>query len=184
MTRVDPGTWDVFGDIAAITRWLDRSNANMDPNLDESMRIMKIGEEFGEVVTAYVGYTGQNPRKGRTHERADVLAELADVAITALCAMYRFTQDADVTRAVLASKVAAIMDRSNIRNSGPQPVLYPQEAQSGPQSAVNTNGVPITPVRAPLAVAHTVGACACPTGWHPAEAFAPPNGQPRTSLIS
>lgn len=183
MTRVDPGTWDLFGDIAAITRWLDRSNATMDPALDESMRIMKIGEEFGEVVEAYIGYTGQNPRKGQTHSRSDVLAELADVAITALCAMYRFTQDADVTRAVLASKVATIMDRSNIRATGPQPAIPPQEAQSGPQSAVNTNGVPVIPVPASFPLTHTVGPCGCDAGWHPAEAFAPVTGEPRTSLV-
>lgn len=123
--RIDPGTWDLFGDIGAITRWLDRSNATMPPDLDESMRIMKIGEEFGEAVAAYIGYTGQNPRKGRTHTRSDVLAELADVAVTALCAMQRFTQDEALTRAVLASKIATIMDRSQIRNTGPQPVLIP-----------------------------------------------------------
>lgn len=115
--KIDPGTWDLFRDIGAITRWLDRSNATMSPDLDESMRIMKIGEEFGEAVAAYIGYTGQNPRKGRTHTRSDVLEELADVAVTALCAMHRFTQDETLTRAVLVSKIASIMDRSQIRNT-------------------------------------------------------------------
>lgn len=47
-------------------------------------RIAKIGEEFGEVIAAYIGATGQNPRKGVTHTSADVFTELLDVAIAAL----------------------------------------------------------------------------------------------------
>lgn len=112
--KVDPGTWDMFSDISRINAWLDRSNVRMNSDLDSSMRIMKIGEEYGETVAAYIGMTGQNPRKGVTHSQGDVLAELSDVVITALCAIQHFTQDGDVTRAVLASKVASIMDRANL----------------------------------------------------------------------
>ena len=112
----DPGTWDLFGDIGIITQWLNQSNSHMLPEHDESMRIMKIGEEFGEVIEAYIGYTGQNPRKGKTHGMADVLAELADVVITALCAIQYETGDAAVTRAVIASKASHIIKRAGIAN--------------------------------------------------------------------
>lgn len=117
--KVDPGTWDMFADISRINAWLDQSNFRMNPELDESMRIMKIGEEYGETVAAYIGMTGQNPRKGVTHSRSDVLAELSDVVITAMCAIQHFTQDGDVTRAVIASKVASIMDRANLNATEP-----------------------------------------------------------------
>lgn len=47
-------------------------------------RIDKIGTEFGEVLEALNGWVGENPRKGVTHDRADVLDELLDVAACAL----------------------------------------------------------------------------------------------------
>lgn len=106
--------WNVFADIAMINAWLDRSNTNMNSEHDDSMRVMKIGEEYGEAVAAYIGMTGQNPRKGVTHSQADLLAELADVTITALCAMQHFTGNADVTRAFLASKIAGIIKRAGL----------------------------------------------------------------------
>lgn len=110
-----PGT---YRDIAAITRWLDDSNVFMSPELDDSMRIMKIGEEFGEVIEAYIGMTGQNPRKGVTHDRDDVLAELADVVVTAMCAIQHMTQDSGITQAVIEGKVRSIMARSGITTEG------------------------------------------------------------------
>lgn len=105
--------WDLFADVEAITAWLDTSNP-ASPH-EDSMRVLKLVEEAGEAAAAYIGMVGQNPRKGVTHTQMDLLNELADVALTALCAMQHFTQDAVVTRGVLASKVAAIMARSDIR---------------------------------------------------------------------
>jgi NTP pyrophosphatase (non-canonical NTP hydrolase) len=105
--------WDLFADVRDITAWLDRSNP-AGPH-EDSMRVLKLVEEAGEAAAAYIGMVGQNPRKGVTHTQGDLLNELADVALTALCAMQHFTQDAAVTRAVLASKVAGIMARSDIR---------------------------------------------------------------------
>jgi NTP pyrophosphatase (non-canonical NTP hydrolase) len=105
--------WDLFADVGAITAWLDTSNP-ASPH-EDSMRVLKLVEEAGEAAAAYIGMVGQNPRKGVTHTMDDLLNELADVALTALCAMQHFTQDTAVTRGVLASKVAAIMARSDIR---------------------------------------------------------------------
>lgn len=105
--------WDLFADVRDITAWLDRSNE--DSPHEDSMRVLKLVEEAGEAAAAYIGMVGQNPRKGVTHTQMDLLNELADVALTALCAMQHFTQNAAVTRGVLASKVAGIMARSDIR---------------------------------------------------------------------
>ncbi len=41
----------------------------------------------GQVAAAWIGLFGQNPRKGVTHTREDVAAELADVVFTALLAI-------------------------------------------------------------------------------------------------
>lgn len=107
------GDWDLFADVRDITAWLDRSNPD-NPH-EDSMRVLKLVEEAGEAAAAYIGMVGQNPRKGVTHTREQFLAELADVALTALCAMQHFTRDADETCAVLAGKVAGIIARADIR---------------------------------------------------------------------
>lgn len=126
MSKIDPGAWDMFADISAITAWLDKTNED-NPH-EDSMRVLKVGEEIaeayealaiisianGKAAAAYIGMTGQNPRKGITHTETDLLMELADVAITALCAMQHFTRNADITRGMLASKIAAIISRANI----------------------------------------------------------------------
>ena len=101
-------TDDMWAGIEAINTWLDTGEQT--PH-EDAMRVMKIGEEYGEAVAAYIGMTGQNPRKGVTHSQADLLAELADVAITALCAMQHFTGDLAVTRAHLAAKVTGVRAR-------------------------------------------------------------------------
>lgn len=117
MGKIDPGTWDLFGDIAVINKWLDASN--LGSQHEDSMRVMKIGEEFGEAIAAYIGMTGQNPRKGVTHTLDDLLGELSDVAITALAAIQHFTGNEDITRAMLAAKIQAIIVRSQlVHNQG------------------------------------------------------------------
>jgi hypothetical protein len=99
-------------DITVITAWLDRSNPKGEH--EDSMRVMKVGEEFGEAVQAYIGMAGQNPRKGVTHSIQDLLGELADVAVTALCAIQHFTQDAAITEAVINGTVAKVITRSGL----------------------------------------------------------------------
>lgn len=104
--------WDLFADVRDITAWLDESNP-ASPH-EDSMRVLKLVEESGEAAAAYIGMVGQNPRKGVTHTQTDLLSELADVAITALCAMQHFTQDSAVTRGMLAAKAAGIIARADI----------------------------------------------------------------------
>jgi NTP pyrophosphatase (non-canonical NTP hydrolase) len=55
------------------------------------MRLLKLVEEVGEVGSAYIGVTGQNPRKGVTHTNEDVASELCDVMLSAAVALHRFT---------------------------------------------------------------------------------------------
>lgn len=105
----DYAQWDLLADIARINNWLDHANP-CSPH-EDSMRVLKIGEELGEAVEAYIGMTGQNPRKGITHSQSDLLFELADVAITALAAMQHFTSSRTIAEGFLAAKVQMALNR-------------------------------------------------------------------------
>jgi hypothetical protein len=70
--------------LVALSQWIDADNAHRDPEAVTWGRLAKIAEENGEVILAFIGATGQNPRKGKTHTLDDVSAELLDVAVTAL----------------------------------------------------------------------------------------------------
>lgn len=74
--------------INELRMWLD-THAESEPSWRVTilMRILKVQEEAGEVASAVVGATGQNPRKGVTHSWHDVMEELTDVAVTAMVAM-------------------------------------------------------------------------------------------------
>lgn len=93
--------------IAALDEWLD---ANVDalyklqPLGQDWARIAKIGEEYGEAVQAFIGCTGQNPRKGHTHTTADVTDELVDTLITCVLAIQHFTKDAAQTVKVIDAR--------------------------------------------------------------------------------
>ncbi|MFI9235795.1 MazG-like family protein [Streptomyces sp. NPDC053079] len=91
----DPGRPRLWETAAASAAWLDQANGTGDH--ETAMRLMKLGEEAGEVMAAYIGMTGQNPRKGVTHRRSDVAAELCDVIITAATALHAFTADPAAT---------------------------------------------------------------------------------------
>ena len=100
---------NLFLDIKRITDWLDAEHG-CDLNRD-ALRIMKVGEEFGEAIQAWIGYTGQNPRKGVTHSLADVRDELADVAITALVAIESLGYNAQAT---LDERLAEVLTRVRV----------------------------------------------------------------------
>ncbi|MFG2959647.1 hypothetical protein ACGF5O_38730 [Streptomyces sp. NPDC048291] len=67
------------------------NSANGTGEHEAAMRLMKVAEEAGEASAAYIGMTGQNPRKGISHTTADVANELCDVIIAATVALYSFT---------------------------------------------------------------------------------------------
>jgi len=79
---LDTPQWDTIRDLVA---WLDHQNGRAPHEI--AMRLMKITEEAGEVTSAYIGVTGQNPRKGITHTWDDVSNELCDVILTAAVAL-------------------------------------------------------------------------------------------------
>jgi NTP pyrophosphatase (non-canonical NTP hydrolase) len=103
-----------YARIAWINAWLDERNAGLSQEADDVMRVLKLAEECGEVASAYIGMTGQNPRKGITHTRRQMLDELADVAVTAMCAIQHFTGNAFVTEQIMDDKVNAIMHRVSL----------------------------------------------------------------------
>src|SRR5258707_14829877 len=62
--------------LAWIDTWLDDNVSQSyknEPLAQDWARISKVSEELGEAVNAFVGTTGQNPRKGLTHDMDDVL---------------------------------------------------------------------------------------------------------------
>lgn len=78
------------------------------------MRVLKLIEEAGEAAAAYIGMVGQNPRKGVTHTRQDLVDELVDVAATALCAIYHFVPDEIALREVVVVKLMKTLARSSL----------------------------------------------------------------------
>ncbi|PWI43288.1 MazG-like family protein [Streptomyces sp. ICBB 8177] len=75
---------------------------------ETAMRLLKVTEEAGEASAAYIGMTGQNPRKGTTHTPGDVADELCDVIIAAAVALHAFTPH---PAAVLDAKLHAAARR-------------------------------------------------------------------------
>jgi phosphoribosyl-ATP pyrophosphohydrolase len=90
---------------AGMLRWLEQQGLCGDELI--SLQLLKIGEEAGEAAGAWIGALGSNPRKGVTHSRRDVAAELADVVLTALVAIESLGYDAGQVVTECAEKVLA-----------------------------------------------------------------------------
>jgi phosphoribosyl-ATP pyrophosphohydrolase len=86
----------------------DLDERNGTDRAEIAARVMKVGEEAGEVFQAWIGWTGQNPRKGVTHTKADVALELADVILAATVALASLDMAPDV---VLAERLARVNAR-------------------------------------------------------------------------
>ena len=100
--------------LSDLSQWIDAGNAHRDPEAIAWGRITKIGEEFGEVVAAFIGATGQNPRKGVTHTLADVGEELLDVAVTALGALEHLTEHQGLALEHLEQKIIRVAKRAGV----------------------------------------------------------------------
>jgi NTP pyrophosphatase (non-canonical NTP hydrolase) len=84
-------------------------------DLDEQTLILKLSEEVGEVAEAYIGTHGLNPRKGVCHTREDILAELADVIVTAAVAMCGVAGgDPEEARAHLERRLTTVTERAGV----------------------------------------------------------------------
>ncbi|MBB5934378.1 MazG-like family protein [Streptomyces zagrosensis] len=75
------------------------------------LRVLKIGEEFGEAAEAITGVLGANPRKGNSHTWEDVDKELCDVIVTAQVALLTINQEAEK---VLDARVQKLLERPNL----------------------------------------------------------------------
>jgi hypothetical protein len=100
--------------LVELSKWIDEGNAGRDAEAITWGRIAKITEESGEAIAAYIGATGQNPRKGVTHEIADVVDELLDVAVTALGAVEHLTNHDGLSLQRLDYKIVQVATRAGV----------------------------------------------------------------------
>jgi NTP pyrophosphatase (non-canonical NTP hydrolase) len=100
-------TWD---GVRKLRGWLDEEDqaAAGDVRL---LRVLKIGEEFGEAAEAITGALGANPRKGNSHSWEDVEKELCDVAVTAMVALLTINPEAEK---VLDARVRGLLERLHL----------------------------------------------------------------------
>lgn len=108
-------------DLIALSKWIDAGNSHRDSEAILWGRIAKISEEAGEAVAALIGMTGQNPRKGVTHQQADVESELFDVAITALAAIVHIRGNRSDSSVMtdLDDQIASLVNRAGLTPEPP-----------------------------------------------------------------
>ena len=94
----------VWDHVARTVTWLDAANGR-GPH-ETAVRVMKIAEEAGEAVAAYLGLTGANPRKGVIALPDDLAGELCDVVLAALIALATVTGGTPQAESRLAAHVA------------------------------------------------------------------------------
>jgi NTP pyrophosphatase (non-canonical NTP hydrolase) len=100
---------EVLTAIETIDNWLDNNTSELyknQPLAQDMARVAKAGEEAGEAFEAFLGATGQNPRKGFSKDIEDVFDELADVAMAGILGIQHFTKDADITKQILLERLA------------------------------------------------------------------------------
>ncbi len=95
----------IWQHVATLVTWLDVAHPRTDHEI--ACRVMKLAEETGEAVAAYIGMTGQNPRKGICATRDDLASELCDVIISAMIALATITGDADSAETSLQAHLSA-----------------------------------------------------------------------------
>ena len=106
--------------LVSLSKWIDAGNVHRDPESVTWGRLAKLTEESGEVIAAFIGATGQNPRKGVTHTIADVGDELLDVAITALGAYEHLTDHQGLALGRLDEKILAVAKRAGVLPETPE----------------------------------------------------------------
>lgn len=103
--RSEDGQW---GRVEQLVGWLDKEAVSASEADVRLLRILKIGEEFGEVAEALHGALGANPRKGHSHTWDHVQKELCDVITTAMVALATLTPDA---RKIFDERLRYLVDR-------------------------------------------------------------------------
>lgn len=102
-----PDAADPWAVVTRLTAWLDAHNGLLTP-AEVALRLLKVQEEAGEVASAWIGVTGQNPRKGVTHTTEQVADELCDVIVAAMVALTTLKQDPGAHFARKLAQVAAL----------------------------------------------------------------------------
>ncbi|MCS0634725.1 MazG-like family protein [Streptomyces sp. LP05-1] len=87
---MDTITWERIDRLRA---WLDDNAGDRTETEQRLLRVLKIGEEFGEASEALHGALAANPRKGASHDWDDVRKELSDVIVTAMVALATVSDD-------------------------------------------------------------------------------------------
>lgn len=100
--------------LIALSKWLDGALSGRDLEAITLHRLIKVAEEGGEVVSAFIGYSGSNPRKGVTNGLDKVLDELLDVAVTVLGAYEHLDGHRGHARAELDRKIIAVATRAGL----------------------------------------------------------------------
>lgn len=106
-------------DIERLDVWLDANVSEAykaQPLAQDWARITKVAEELGEAIQAFIGYTGQNPRKGFQGSKTDMLNEMADVIITGQLCIQHFTKDARSTEFIINNRWAYRMQKAGLWN--------------------------------------------------------------------
>jgi NTP pyrophosphatase (non-canonical NTP hydrolase) len=94
--------WDRISDLHACHR-----------EVPVEVQLLKLTEETGEAAEAFIGMHGLNSRKGVCRSRDDLLAELADVIITAAVTMTGVTGgDAEEARSYLEQRLTVVTERA------------------------------------------------------------------------
>jgi len=108
--------------IALADDWLDGRVSDTyqgQPLAQHWARVAKVVEESGESIEALIAWTGQNPRKPQRDEaREELLAELADVVVTATLAIQHFTKDTDETLDLLEARLSFLYQRMRASDPG------------------------------------------------------------------
>jgi hypothetical protein len=95
----------VWDHVARTVAWLDAANGR--GSHETAVRVIKIAEETGEAVVAYIGLAGANPRKGISAGPDELADELCDVVLAALIALATVTGGTPQAESRLARHVAA-----------------------------------------------------------------------------
>lgn len=108
-------------DVSWILRVIERVDAHLDaaapwqfrenPMANRWRRVTKVCEESGEVWRALSAWDGENPRKGVSGTREDLLMELGDTACAALGAIQSITKDTRQTLEVFTAALAKALSR-------------------------------------------------------------------------
>jgi hypothetical protein len=173
---------DAIRALIAISEWIDEAprNAARDQEALTWSRLAKIQEEAGEVVSEFIAYTGQNPRKPQDDGAlVRVFKELLDVAATALAAYEHLNGHQgraveDLFDHIIGLKyralAAPVQDEAFLWNA--EQIAAVAAASELPRtplnvSATNAYDVPTRPT-CPMCGSHEGPARTCPHAFHSA----------------